>query len=110
MGHRLHYATEYKVKYDGGYFNHKSEVINRILHEQCNADFQGSDVEYAESLEVERRKLLDLIKRWKENPGELDEIINSHGYDYSVEDVLEIFQEIADNSDQSNSFIKLGWW
>lgn len=38
MGYRLHYATTYRVKYDGGYFNHKTE-INELLVDKCDASY-----------------------------------------------------------------------
>ena len=63
MGNKIHVAEVYQVKhhiFDN--FNGKSDVINRMLAENCpGLSWEGEDVECSERLEVPRAELGDLI-------------------------------------------------
>lgn len=65
MGNKIHVAEVYQVKhhiFDN--FNGKSDVINRMLAENCpGLSWEGEDVECSERLEVPRAELGDLIAK-----------------------------------------------
>ena len=109
MGYRLHYATPYRVKYDGGYFNHKTE-INELLVDKCDASYNEITPECSDRLEIEREDLVKLVQEIKNNPKEYEDYLTSKGWDYTLEDFVEIFNELIAKSDQSNSYIVLRWF
>ncbi len=109
MGYRLHYATTYQIEYGGGYFNHKTE-INRLLAEKCDAYYNEDSAEYSNHLEVERKEVVKLVQDIKDNPQWYEAYIASNGWDYSIEDFVEIFEEMIEKSDQSNNFIVIHWY
>lgn len=109
MGYRLHYATTYQVRYGGGYFNHKNE-INKLLVDKCDADYNDITPECSDRLEVERKDLVKFVQEIKDNPKEYEDYLSSNGWDYTLEDFVEIFEELISKSDQSNEYIILQWY
>lgn len=109
MGYRLHYASTYQVKYEGGYFNHKTE-INRLLVEKCDATYNEITPESSDDLEVNREELVKLVQDMKYNPQWYEAYIASNGWDYSMEDFVSIFEEMISKSDQRNDFVVISWF
>lgn len=108
MGYRLHYATTYQVKYGGGFFNHKTK-INQLLADKCDASYNNDMPEYSDYLEVEREELMKLVQDIKNNPKEYENYLSANDWDYTSEDLVKIFEEMIQRSDQSNTFIILQW-
>lgn len=67
MGHRLHTATKYDVRFDcNGRFNWANEHINAIICCLAEGDYwcdNGEIPNYADILEADRGKLLNNIER-----------------------------------------------
>lgn len=108
MGYRLNYASTYQVKYEGGYFNKKTE-INQLLADKCNAAYNDEAPEYSDHLEVERAELVKLVQEIKDNPKEFEDYISAKGWDYTPDDLIKIFIEFIEKSDPRNDFIILQW-
>ncbi len=109
MGYRLHYASTHQVKYDGGYFNYKTN-INQLLAEKCDAYYNESSAEDSDHLEVNRDELVKLVQDIKDNPQWYEAYIASNSWDYTTEDLVAIFEEMIEKSDQSNDFIVIHWY
>ena len=109
MGYRLHYATTYQIEYGGGYFNHKTE-INELLVEKCDATYNEITPECSDHLEVDRVDLEKLVLDIKNNPKEFEEYLATKGWDYTLDDFVEIFEEMIAKSYQRNDFVVLSWY
>lgn len=109
MGYRLHYAATYKVKYEGGYFNYKTE-INQLLAEKCDAWCSDECPEHSDRLEVYREDLRNLVKEMREDPEQYQKYLDSKNWDYTLDDFIAIFKEMIEKSDQDNNYIVLKWF
>ena len=113
MGYRLHYATTYKVKYDGGDFSHNTYEINSLLQELCPNMWDNNDIDtgYADELEIKREEAQEAIKtleKWHEEVEEVPVWMQNERYTYL--DIAEFLKEALEHSDQENDYIRFAWF
>lgn len=112
MGYRLHFASTYKVHYDGGYCNHCQEEFNEFLYHlcACNWDWHdGDDVAYAGEFEISKDVLKKAIERLKEYSD--DELpTNLQDAHYSVAVIDAILRKCLEDSDSDNDYIHFSWF
>lgn len=113
MGYRLHYATTYKVKYDGGDFSHHAYEINSLLQELCPNMWDNNDIDtgYADELEITREDAQEAIKtleKWHEEVEEVPVWMQNERYTYL--DIAEFLKEALEHSDQENDYIRFAWF
>lgn len=124
MGHRLHSATKYEVKYEtNGRFNWASGHINPIIECLADGDFWSNEPDYcgaADTLEANRNKLLTNIERiinpdpeW-ENQEVLDELLEDMENDSDCEfDRQYLYTELKiliEQSDPKCIYVHFAWF
>ena len=92
MGNKIHVAEVYQVKhhiFDN--FNGKSDVINRMLAENCpGLSWEGEDVECSTRLEVPRAELGDLIAKIASDKEDFEKWAKLHNIEESADKVIAI--------------------
>lgn len=112
MGHRLHYASAYKVKYGGGYFNYYQEEFNKFLYHLCACQwywYNEEDIAYADEFEISKDVLKEAIERLKEYsdddlPTELQDA------NCSVPVIDAILRRCLEDSDPDNDYVRFSWF
>lgn len=112
MGHRLHFATTYKVQWGGGYCNHHQEEFNKFLHTLCACDWAWADedeIEYACQFEIEKSVLKDAIQRLKEYTD--DELsVALQDANYSVAEIEAILRRCLEDSEPEDDLVHFEWF
>ncbi len=112
MGHRLHYASTYKVKYGGGYCNHHQEEFNEFLYHLCACQWDWSneeDIAYADEFEVSKDVLKEAIERLKGYKD--DELpVRLQDANYTVAEIDAILRRCLEDSDQDNCYVRFSWF
>lgn len=124
MGHRLHSATKYEVKYDcNGRFNWASEHINPIIECLAEGDSWFSNcecIECSDTCEAAREVLLANVERiinpdpeWA-NQEELNELLNEMESDRDCDiDAYYLYTELKhliEQSDPTCSYVHFAWF
>lgn len=124
MGHRLHTATKYEVKYNiDGVFNWGSEHINPIIECLSEGDAWFSDSDFigcANTCEGARDKLLANVERiitpnpeW-EHQEELNDLINEMENDSECNiDRQYLYNELKsliEQSDPNCNYVHFAWF
>jgi len=113
MGIRLHVATKYQVEHNGTVtpFNNKSEEVNTLLHAHCpDLSWSGEDYQFAETLQVPRTDLANLIGYVVTHPAEYDRWAGQNGIAETASEFIRILAFWIANSDQRNDYIVLSWY
>ncbi len=104
-------AEVYQVKhhiFDN--FNGKSDVINRMLAENCpGLSWEGEDVECSERLEVPRAELGDLIAKIASDKEDFEKWAKLYDIKESADEFIAIIAKWIAFSDQRNDFVVLSW-
>lgn len=112
MGHRLHYASTYKVKYGGGYCNHYQEEFNEFLYHLCACQWCWSneeDIAYADEFEISKDVLNEAIERLKEySDDELPTELQDANFSVAVIDA--ILKRCLEDSDPDNDYVRFSWF
>lgn len=112
MGHRLHFASTYKVKYEGGYWNHCQEEFNEFLFRLCafNWDWANEDdIAYADEFEISKDVLNEAIERLKGySDGELPTKLQDANFSVAVIDA--ILRRCLEDSDPDNDYVHFSWF
>lgn len=110
MGYTLHYATTYKVEYDGGDFSDETYAVNSLLKKLCPDMLDNNDIDtgYADELEIKRDDAANAIKTLEEWDSQGREWKEGYGYKYAH--VAEFLKEALEHSDKDNDFIRLSWF
>ena len=109
MGYRLHSAKTYKVEYGTGLFNRNQEAVNNLLSECPSVDF-NDESDFANEIEIEKADLTTLIHRVM---GMSDsDLKNEYGFEdgYTKEDIAANLQQLLDEADPDNNYVKLFWF
>lgn len=112
MRYKIHVAKVYQVEhclFDD--FNGKSDVINRMLAENCpGLSWEGEDVECSTRLEVPRAELGDLIAKIASDKEDFEKWAKLHNIEESADKVIAIIAKWISFSDQRNDFVVLSWY
>lgn len=112
MGHRLHYAKTYKVRYEGGYCNYHQEEFNEFLYHLCACNWlyaNEEDIAYATEFEIDKQILKEAIERLnKYSDNELpDELIKAN---YTVAEIEAILRRCLEDSEPEDDFVHFEWF
>lgn len=112
MGHRLHYASTYKVKYGGGYCNHYQEEFNEFLYHLCVCQWNWSneeDIAYADEFEVSKDVLKEAIERLKGYKD--DELpVELQNANYTVAEIDAILRRCLEDSEPDEDYVRFSWF
>lgn len=104
MGYRLHYAQHYAPKWEGGYFNWKSEEFAQLFHDKFEENGWINDAE--DEAEVYRPDVEKYIQELLKKPQEINEYFDGDE-GYTNTEVAEAFTEILKSDDDN---IRLEWF
>lgn len=114
MGYRLHYAKQFKVEWDGGYFSGGDvDKVAELLMENCETfhSDENSDI-----WEVDKEELKEYIEQLKKTKmTSTNKYFDESGKDMATEgytngDLVEILTEILEGSEPSESYIRMEWF
>lgn len=123
MGTRLHYATTYKIEWDGGWFNWNAPQFREILRRlgvqvwECVND--GNDYDDIELSKDEWEHLREILNSVPESDmekpilsltdlkkiGETEDVSR-----ITYENLIEWFLEVDERYDKENSYIRFSWF
>ena len=109
MGYRLHSAKAYKVEYGTGLFNRNQKAVNNLLS-KCPSVYFNDESDFANEIEVEKADLITLIHQVM---GMSDsDFKNEYGFEdgYTKEDVAANLQQLLDEADPDNNYVRLSWF
>lgn len=122
MGHRLHSATKYEVKYGDCAFNYAQPHINPIIEVLAEGDcgYEGEFLDYADTLSASREKLVKNIEYIKvtesdwEGQEDLNELIENmeddDECDIDREYLYTQLKKIVNQSDKNNDYVHFAWF
>lgn len=122
MGHRLHSAIKYEVKYGDCAFNYAQPHINPIIEVLAEGDccYEGDFLDYADTLSASREKLVKNVEYIKvtesdwEGQEDLNELIeymeNDDECDIDREYLYTQLKHIINQSDENNDYVHFAWF
>lgn len=122
MGHRLHSAIKYEVKYGDCAFNYAQPHINPIIEVLAEGDssYEGEFLDYADTLSASREKLVKNVEYIKvtesdwegqENLNELIEYMEDDDEcDIDREYLYKQLKHIINQSDENNDYVHFAWF
>lgn len=122
MGCRLHYAREYRIEWDGGWFNWGAEQFRFILRKfnvevwECvNNPSDYDDIEISmENWEFLKEQLAKVKTEDYDKPilseGELSMLDIKGDEAITYKDFITVIDEIDYNFDVDNDFVRLTWF
>lgn len=107
MGYRLHYAQHYEPKWEGGYFNWKSEEFAQLVYTEFEASFWLN--EDNSGCELERADIEKYIEKLLKDPNSVNPYFDSVSIEdcYTNKEVAEAFTEILKSDDNT---IHMEWF
>lgn len=122
MGHRLHSAIKYEVKYGDCAFNYAQPHINPIIEILAENEcyYEGEYLDYADNLSASREKLVKNVEYIKvtesdwEGQEDLNELIeymeNDDECDIDREYLYKQLKHIINQSDENNDYVHFAWF
>jgi hypothetical protein len=122
MGHRLHSAIKYEVKYGDCAFNYAQPHINPIIEVLAEGDssYEGEFLDYADTLSASREKLVKNVEYIKvtesdwEGQEDLNELIeymeDDDECDIDREYLYKQLKHIINQSDENNDYVHFAWF
>lgn len=122
MGHRLHSAIKYEVKYGDSAFNYAQPHINPIIEilAENACYYEGEYLDYADNLSANREKLVKNVEYIKvtesdwEGQEDLNELIeymeNDDECDIDREYLYKQLKHIINQSDENNDYVHFAWF
>ena len=122
MGHRLHSAIKYEVKYGDCAFNYAQPHINPIIEILAENEcyYEGEYLDYADNLSASREKLVKNVEYIKvtesdwEGQEDLNELIedmeNDDECDIDREYLYTQLKKIINQSDENNDYVHFAWF
>lgn len=122
MGHRLHSAIKYEVKYGDCAFNYAQPHINPIIEILAENEcyYEGEYLDYADNLSASREKLVKNVEYIKvtesdwEGQEDLNELIeymeNDDECDIDREYLYKQLKHIINQSDPNNDYVHFAWF
>ena len=122
MGHRLHSAIKYEVKYGDCAFNYAQPHINPIIEILAENEcyYEGEYLDYADNLSANREKLVKNVEYIKvtesdwEGQEDLNELIedmeNDNECDIDREYLYTQLKHIINQSDKNNDYVHFAWF
>lgn len=106
MSNQLYYASEYKVKWEGGFFNYKEPDFSALTDEYFSDFLSYYDVEKCEG-ELHKSDIQNFINDLKElDPDDMNEFFE----DLLNKDVLIVFEDMLAKSDKDLDYVKVTWF
>lgn len=122
MGHRLHSAIKYEVKYGDCAFNYAQNHINPIIEILAENEcyYEGEYLDYADNLSASREKLVKNVEYIKvtesdwEGQEDLNELIENMENDDECsidrEYLYKQLKHIINQSDENNDYVHFAWF
>lgn len=122
MGHRLHSAIKYEVKYGDCAFNYAQSHINPIIELLAENEcyYEGEYLDYADNLSANREKLVKNVEYIKvtesdwEGQEDLNELIeymeNDDECGIDREYLYTQLKKIINQSDENNDYVHFAWF
>lgn len=122
MGHRLHSAIKYEVKYGDCAFNYAQNHINPIIELLAENDCssEGDFMEYSDTLSAHRGNLVKNVERIKtpDDDWEYQEELNECIEEMESDDECGIdrdylytqLKKIINQSDPNNDYVHFAWF
>lgn len=113
MGHRLHVAKKYEIKYSSSFgFNYKVIEFHNLL---TALDISYNGESWDDDVEVNRedfRQGLEKLKNYdkldEEKRTKIDEALSE--FDEPIEEIIEIMERLLIESDQKNEYMLLAFF
>lgn len=112
MGHRLHFATEYKVEWGGGVCNRCQKEFNEFLWHLCGHEWawaNNDDVAYADEFEIDKDVLKSAIERLNEYTDE-ELPVELQDRMYTVGEIYTLLNRFIDFSEPNDNFVHFSWF
>lgn len=108
MAVKLRAAKLYKVEFGKEHFAHQQWEVNELLSRLCPEAVWSVDIPvFADEVEIMRYELQAAVKRIREMP---DDDFYRIVPDYKKEQFADTLQEVLNEADPDNDFIKLYWF
>lgn len=106
MGYRLHYAKKYRVSYGGGYFNWQAEEFEKMVNNELPTSWSNEEFSTSDSYEIYPKELKAYIRKLRKD----EKSESLYFKDYTKKEEADSLQEILNNYDTNNDYIKLEWF
>ena len=118
MGYRLHFAKQFKVDWDGGYFSGSElDTVAEMFRKELESFWTD---EHSDIWEINKEELEGYISKLKSYPpaaansyfktDEVGEKRDVATYGYTNQDMIEILEHMLKNSEPNEDYIRIEWF